>query len=257
MNAVIRPAIHAAAYAAASSTTTGSTLATQRWLGAFFIVEALLSLAPMLVLGPAIGWPASLGKPAAEQLAAIHAQPDAVALGYGLYLLYSVLIAPLMIALAARVFGGLHQPLAATVAALAALSTLARTIGILRWLTVMPALAVAHASAEPMQRAQIELVFRAITLYGGGIGELLGVALFMAMAVALLCWGALRTAAMPRALAWLGFVSAAMLGAMLLPASRLSVQVPVAVAVSLLAVWMLAVGVWLWRAGKAQAGLKV
>lgn len=47
------------------------------------------------------------------------------------------------------------------------------------------------------------------------------------------------------------------LGAMLLPALRLPVQVPVAAAVSLLAVWMLAVGVWLWRAGKAQAGLKV
>ena len=37
---------------------------------------------------------------------------------------------------------------------------------------------------------------------------------------------------------------------MLLPALRLPVHVPVAAAVSLLALSMLAVGVWLWRAGK-------
>ncbi|MEO7852664.1 MAG: hypothetical protein ABIR94_10500 [Rubrivivax sp.] len=75
----------------------------------------LLSLAPVVVLGAAIGWPESLGKPAAEQLAAIAAKPDAVALGYGIYLLYSVLIAPLMIALAARLAGGLNSVPGATV----------------------------------------------------------------------------------------------------------------------------------------------
>jgi hypothetical protein len=107
-----------------------------RGLGVLLIADALLSFAPVVVLGAAIGWPASLGKPAAEQLAAVHAQADAVALGYGLYLLYSLLIAPLMIGLAARAFGGLNRPLPATVAAFAALSALARAIGILRWLTV-------------------------------------------------------------------------------------------------------------------------
>lgn len=66
-----------------------------------FIVTAVLSLLPMVVLGPAIGWPASLGKPAAEQLAAIARAPRAVAIGYGIYLLYSVLVLPVMV-LAAR-----------------------------------------------------------------------------------------------------------------------------------------------------------
>jgi Domain of unknown function (DUF4386) len=218
-----------------------------RALGALFIVEALLSFAPMAVLGPAIGWPASLGAPAATQLTAIHQNAGAVAAGYSLYLLYSVLIAPVMIWLAHRVLGGLSSPWGATVAAFAALSTLARTIGILRWLTVMPALASAHAAADPTTRTQIELVFRATTLYGGGIGELLGVALFMAAALALLCVGAWRARTMPAALAGLGLVSAALLAAMLLPALGLAIQVPVAVAVTVLTVWMLATGVWLLR----------
>jgi hypothetical protein len=218
-----------------------------RGLGLLLIAEALLSFAPVLILGAAIGWPASLDKPAAEQLAAIGANADAVALGYGLYLLYSILVAPLMIGMAARCFGGLHGPLAMTVAAFGALSALARAIGILRWLTVMPALASSYAAADPAARAQIELVFSAITEYGGGIGEMLGVSLFMALSLGTLCVAALVCGGLPRWLAALGGVSAAMLAALALPALRIEVHMPVAAAVSVLSLWMLAAGVWLLR----------
>lgn len=216
-----------------------------RALGALLVAEGLLSLAPMAVLGPAIGWPASLDLPAAQQLAAIHARPDAVAWGYGVYLLYSVAIAPLMIWLAARLFGSLQQPLAATVAAFAALSTLARCIGILRWLTVMPALAAAHAGADPATKLQIETLFDALNAYGGGIGELLGVGLFMAAAMALLVLGAWRRRMLPAWLAAWGAVSALLLASMLLPALRLAPEPPVAVVVSVLSFWMMAAGAWL------------
>jgi hypothetical protein len=148
--------------------------------GGFLILEALLSLAPLFILGPAIGWPASLDNPAAQQLGAIAAQPGAVAFGYGVYLLYSLLILPAMVVVARRATGDLASPLAVVIVGFAAASTLARSIGILRWLTVMPALATAHGAAAPEARGTIELVFDAVTTYGGGIGELLGVALFMA-----------------------------------------------------------------------------
>jgi hypothetical protein len=218
-----------------------------RGLGLLLIAEALLSFAPVVILGAAIGWPASLDKPAAEQLAAIGANADAVALGYGVYLLYSILVAPLMIGLAARCFGGLQGPLAMTVAAFGALSALARAIGILRWLTVMPALAASHAAADPAARAQIELVFSAVTEYGGGIGEILGVSLFMALSLGTLCVAALMHGGLPKWLAALGGVSAAMLAALALPALRIDVQMPVAAAVSMLSLWMLVTGVWLLR----------
>jgi|GEM_PF-317564 len=228
-----------------TTATTGS-----RALGALLIADALLAFAPVAVLGAAIGWPASLGNPAAEQLAAIHAHAGAVTAGYGLYLLYSLLIAPVLIGLAARVFsgrGGLQRPLAATVVVFAALSALARAIGILRWLTVMPLLAAAHATADPERRSQIELVFDAITKYGGGIGEVLGVSLFMAIALGLLCTGAWRYGGLPRGLAGAGVLLAMALAALALPVFGGPAVMPVAVAVSGLSLWMIGVGVWCWR----------
>ena len=148
-----------------------------------------------------------------------------------------------MIVLAARTFGSLAHPLAATVAAFGALSALARAIGILRWLTVMPVLATAHAAADPATRAQIELVFTATTRHGGGIGEVLGVSLLMAASVATLCAGALRQHTLPTWLAALGLIAAAALAGMALPTLGLPLAVPTAAAVSLLSVWMLAAGV--------------
>lgn len=219
-----------------------------RALGALLIADALLAFAPVVVLGAAIGWPASLDRPPAEQLAAIAAAPDAVALGYGLYLLYSVLVAPLMIGLAARLHGGgLAHPLAATVAAFGVLSALARSVGILRWLTVMPELAQAHATADAATRSQIELAFATTTAYGGGIGELLGVSLFMAFAVGLLGAAAWRQRSLPRPLAGAAVAVALMLGSLFLPALRIDAAAPMAVAVSALSLWMLATGAWLMR----------
>ncbi len=218
-----------------------------RWLAVLLIVEALLSFAPLAILAPAIGWPASLGAPPADQLTAIASKPEAVTAGYAVYLLYSVLIAPVMIVLAHRVFGGLDRPAAATVAVFAALSALARSIGILRWLTVMPALAAAHAGADAGARADIERLFQALTTYGGGIGEVLGVSLFMAGAVGTLSVAALIQGGLPRSLAALGLLVTALLGGLSLPALGVAFAPPVAIAVTALSVWMLAVAVWAWR----------
>jgi hypothetical protein len=218
-----------------------------RALGLMLIFEALLSFAPVAILGAAIGWPASLGKPAAQQLSAIAANADAVALGYGVYLLYSVLIAPVMVMLAGRVFGGFHRPVAVCVAVFAALSALARSIGILRWLTVMPELATAHAKADLAGRATVELMFNAVHSYGGGIGEILGVGLFMALAVGSLSVAAWRERSMPKWLAGLGLVSTALLASMLLPVLLIPIKLPVAIVVTVLTVWMAAAGVWTLR----------
>lgn len=223
-----------------------------RAFGALLVAEALLAFAPVIILGAAIGWPASLGAPAAQQLQAIAQNPEAVAAGYGLYLLYSVLVAPVMIGLASRVFGHLAHPMAATVAAFALASAVTRAIGILRWLTVMPALAAAHAGADPAMRAEIERQFSALTTYGGGIGEILGVALFMSLSMGTLAVGAWQARSLPRALAASGFGVALLLGSLALPAVGLgAAAAPVAVAVSALSAWLLAAGVWWVRLPRA------
>lgn len=235
------------------STPASRTARPARGLGILLIVDAMLSLAPVAILGAAIGWPASLDLPAAEQLSRIAAAPGAVAFGYGVYLLYSILVAPVMIGLAARTFGGLDRPVAATVAAFGALSALARSIGILRWLTVMPALAAAHASADPAAKAQIALVFDAVNGYGGGIGEILGVSIFMALSVGILSVAAMVRRAMPSWIAALGVVSALMLGSMAVPAFGIPEFMPVAAAVSMLSVWMVAAGIWVLRRTKVSS----
>ncbi len=214
------------------------------------IVASLLSFVPMVILGPAIGWPASLRNPAADQLTAIARSPQAVALGYGVYLLYSVLVLPVMVVIARRVYGHLASAGAVMVVALAAISVLARCIGILRWLTVMPELAQQHAKAGEGQRSAIELVFQAITVWGGGIGELLGVSLFMSLSVGIAMAGAWQHRSLPRWLIALGAVAAALLLGMMLPALGLAIKVPVAIAVSVLTLWMLAIGIWMWVASK-------
>jgi hypothetical protein len=212
---------------------------------ALLIGTSLLSFAPIAILGPAIGWPASLRAPAADQLAAILNAPGAVAAGYSVYLLYSILVLPVMVLVARRVFGGLAHPLAQMVVAFAAISVLARSIGIARWLTVMPQLASAHAGADAAGQQTIQTVFRALTIYGGGIGELLGVALFMAIAVGIAMVAALARKTLPLWLSGLGLVSAALLFGMFLPAAGVALQVPVAAAATMVSVWMLAFGIWI------------
>ncbi len=229
----------------ADTSTAGANTQSSRILDASILIgTGLLSFAPIAILGPAIGWPASLRAPAADQLAAIFKAPGAVAAGYGVYLLFSVLVLPVMLVVARRVFGSLAHPMAQLVIAFAALSVLARSIGILRWLTVMPQLAAAHASADPQGQAILQAVFRAVNLWGGGIGELLGVALFMAASVSIAMAGALRLRSAPAWLSGLGLVSAALLFGMFLPTVGIAFPVPIAVSASLVSVWMLAFGAW-------------
>ena len=212
-------------------------------LGSLLITAAILSFLPIAILGPAIGWPASLRLPAAQQLAAIASAPAATALGYTVYLLYSVLVLPVMVLLAWQICGNLARPIAVLVVAFAALSVLARSIGILRWLTAMPAIAQKHGAADSAGKQLLEAIFTTITTYGGGIGELLGVGLFMALSLALAMLAAWTGRTLPRWLAAFGMVSALLLFALFLPTIGIAIKVPIAVAATVLAIWMVAAGV--------------
>ncbi|MGL5810179.1 MAG: DUF4386 family protein [Nocardioides sp.] len=203
------------------------------------LVFAFLLFVPLGVLGTAIGWPASLDDPAAVVMPRLVEHEAAVRLGYLAYLLYSILFLPLVI-LVSRALGDSWLGRAAI--AFAALSALARAIGILRWLTVLPALAAANA-AEP--DPTIAVVFDAVDAYGGAIGELLGVSAFAAGAIGMLSVGMLRGTVLPR---WLGVGGLAVAVGLLVPWIEITgadLGAVLTVTTSFVQIWFLALGVTL------------
>jgi hypothetical protein len=135
--------------------------------------------------------------------------------------------------------------LIATVIGFASASALARCIGILRWLTVMPLLAAEYATADAAQRPEIERLFGALSEYGSAIGEILGVSLFMAAAMLALLVPVWRNRSMPRVFSGSGILVALSIAALSLPIFGSPELMPIAVAVTALSVWQMAVGIWL------------
>lgn len=196
--------------------------------GVVALVFGVLMFVPAIVLGAAIDWPASLGEPAAVMMPLLVEQSVAVQVGYLVYLAYSVLFLP-AIALLGRLAGDTQLVRIAIV--LAGLSALARAIGILRWLTVLPELAASGESPE---------LFDAINSYGGGIGELLGVSIFGAGAIALTAI-ALRSV-LPRWVAVSGIVVAAGLLLPWLEIFGIDLGPVISISVAGVQLWFLAVG---------------
>ncbi len=147
-------------------------------LAGLALAQTVVFLVPMVVLGQAIGWPGSLRLPAAEVFDLIRAAPLAVTVGYGAYLLVSLALIPLAVAL--RAYAARHGAggmLADTAMALGVVAGVFKMLGIVRWLVAMPALAALHAGGDPATRAMAEVAYAALNGYAGAVGELLGVQL--------------------------------------------------------------------------------
>ncbi|MBA4294208.1 hypothetical protein C0431_14700 [bacterium] len=145
--------------------------------GWLLIAQALLIAIPLTVLGSAIGWPASLSDPASIALPRMISQAVSIKIGYIAYLAYSVLFF-ITATLTIQAIRPKNNEIAIGAAAL---STLARSIGIIRWLTVMPLLAQMDAQANSSSKEMIAIVFASINSLAGSIGEYLGVSLFAAI----------------------------------------------------------------------------
>lgn len=220
--------------------------------GLILLLQGFGLFAPMAVLGGAIQWPDSLDFPPAQMLPLLLKELDAVQMGYGLYLGYSLLFlvtGVVTVCLAAR--PGALGVLALIAIGAAAASALARAIGILRWLTGSVTLAEAHAAPglSDEGRAAIETMQAAINAWGGAIGEMLGVAAFAAIwaiATGLLI---LRERQLP---VWAGMSGLAVGVLVALPALELfGITPPVSIVVSTTGIqlWFMALGLlFLWRA---------
>ncbi|GAB4496698.1 MAG: hypothetical protein OHK003_02730 [Anaerolineales bacterium] len=169
---------------------------------------------------------------------------SAVNAGYFVYLIYSILFF-FVILFTARVVAvnETFDPALKAAVGLAALSALARSIGIVRWLSVMPVLAKLYVGGTPETQATISIVYDAINAYGGTIGEALGVGLFaglsmLALSVAMLC--------VPDAPKWLGIfgvVSGIAVSLQSLELFGVDLGALITVLVAVLQFWFLAAGI--------------
>lgn len=186
----------------------------RRWTVALLILKPVLMVLTFFVLSAAINWPASLGEPASVNLPLMIEQRGAVVVGYGAYLAYSFLILPLSVMLYFLLKDrGAPSPLLAVAAAVGVVSALARALGIVRWLFVMPFLAEIYldkGSSQAMREA-VEVAYVAFNEYAGGVGELFGVSLTGALWVGLVSVAILRSARFPKWLGILGLLTAALL----------------------------------------------
>lgn len=139
--------------------------------------QVVLFLIPLIVLGQAIGWPASLRLPAAEALPLIARNAHAVQIGYWGYLMTATAMIPLVLALHRHARAqGVSGLVLDTMAAFGIAAAVLKTLGIVRWLIAMPTLAQAHgATADPALRQALEIGYLALNSYAGSVGELLGV----------------------------------------------------------------------------------
>jgi hypothetical protein len=161
--------------------------------------QVVLFLIPIVVLGQAIGWPASLRLPAQEALPLVHRNATAIQIGYWGYLL--TVVAMVAFVLALRRFAGAHRVhglLPDMMAAFGILAAVLKSLGIVRWLVAMPELARLHAgTSDSALRAMIEASYVALNGYAGSVGELLGVQLFSGIWLILLGL-VLKRAGLPR-----------------------------------------------------------
>jgi hypothetical protein len=242
-----------------NSSNTGSTTSRSVLLTCGFILlaQGLSIFAPMAVLGSSIQWPESLDFPPSQMLPLLREHLDGVRLGYGLYLGYSLLFlvsSILIVRLAART--GPLGTLALIAIGAAIASTLARGIGILRWLSGSVSLAETYANPDLSVEGRIalEAMQAAINAWGGAIGEALGVATFASIWAVGTSLVILRDRQLP---AWAGLSGLVAGGLVALPALKLfGITPPVSIVLSTTAIqlWFMALGcLFLWRAIRKPA----
>lgn len=225
-----------------------------RWAGWVCIAQGLLIFVPMIVLGAAINWPQSLSDPASIALPRLIENEGAVRLGYFAYLVYSILFAVTMILLLLYARSRQAIALSSMIAGFAIASTVARSIGIVRWLVPAPALAEAYAAApSESERVAIAVVFDSLNSFGGTIGEVLGVSIFAALAIGTLSVTALKARALPIWIGVFGLIAAIAILGTAVELLGVDASSLIFFGTTIVQLWFLATGLWLVIRGPRAA----
>ena len=214
--------------------------------GILSILQGLLIFVPTFVLGAAINWPDSLDYPASQLLPELIEQESVVRFGYIAYLIYSILFVFSMFMLTKLSSGKTMAAMFGIILAFAIASTTARSIGIVRWLVPMPQLAESWGSATTDQeRYAISVTYDSLNLFGGTVGEVLGVSIFAALSLLAISIAFLRDG-LPK---WIGIFGLISVAALLATTTELMGFEPdtfvIIFGTTAIQLWFLAVGLWL------------
>lgn len=215
--------------------------------GIVSILQGLLIFIPTFVLGAAINWPDSLDYPASQLLPNLLEQETAVRFGYISYLIYSILFLVSIFLLTKLSAGKAMAGLFGVIIGFAIASTTARSIGIVRWLVPMPELAETwNSAATDQERYAISVTYDSLNLFGGTVGEVLGVSIFAALSLLALSIAFLRDSGIPK---WIGVFGLVAVIALLATTTELMGFEPDSLVLvfgtTMIQLWFLAVGVWL------------
>jgi Domain of unknown function (DUF4386) len=224
----------------------------RRTTGALFVGAAVAFAAAATVLSATFDWPDVLRRPAAEVLAGFPAGGSPLvwtwfATGWSC----AVLAVPVLLLPAA--LGRRDDPALRVATALGAASVLLEVIGFLRWVFVVPALADSWGTGDAATRTAVEAAWTAQHQFGGALlGEHLGQLLAIAWSVTVSAV-VLRSRVLPRRLGTTGLAVSALY--LLNQGDILATAVPGvpawhlagAVGSSLWVLWVVALGVGVWR----------
>jgi len=213
------------------------------------LAQFVLFFVPIMVLGAAIDWPASLDEPISTLYPRFVQNLAAVRLGYGAYLAYSVLFLATAVMTARAVAGSdTLSPALQVAAGFGIISALARSIGIVRWLSAMPLLATQYLdpTTAAATKEMIAITHVAINELAGTIGEALGVGLFAALWMLLIAVALLRMRGMARLLGSLGLVTAAALFTNMGGMFGIDIGPMIVISVAIAQFWFLFMGIWLF-----------
>ena len=138
------------------------------------------------------------------------------------------------------------EPVRRVITGFAIASTVARCIGIIRWLVPVPVLAELYAaSTDEAERTAISVTFEALNSFGGTIGEVLGVSIFAAISIGLFAIAALKTRALPLWIGAFGLVAALAVLATAVELLGMDASSLIFLGTTVVQVWFLATGIWL------------
>ena len=223
-----------------------NTHTTARLAGASMALASGLAIAGFTVLGSVFEYPQILEEPTSDILALFREHQGAVTTWFLVLVISAALMAPTGIFLGRLVGGTLGR----WIAALGIAAATVQVIGLQRWVTLVPG--ISEDALDPAKRADAEDRFELLhTILGKVIGETIGYALTATFTI-LVVIGLSRTI-LPRWLALLGYVSAALIAT--------GIVIPVLEVASLTnfagyvgwCVWLLAVAVVLFRVPQPEA----